>query len=158
MALLDAPISNLNETAAQYKTGTFTLLAPGWQPLRIIKSERTPNSDGDGFQFELDIQAKNGLSFKKWICYSRNNSEKEWQATNGRAELATIAIACQFNAALMDTTQLHNKWFMGNVTLKDQKKINENTGKPYQNNEVREYKIYSEGGNQTATQTESNPW
>lgn len=154
MAMLDAPISNLNETSAQYKSGTFTLLPPGWQALRIIKSERIPNSDGDGTQFELEIQAKNGLSFKKWICYNRFNSDKEWQAVNGRAELATIAIACQFNAALMDTSQLHNRWFMGNITLKDQKKINENTGKPYQNNEVREYKIYSEGGNQPVSTKE----
>lgn len=157
MAALDTPINNISELAANYKPGSTELVAPGWQPLKIIKSEKIANSDNDGSQFVLEIQAKNGLSFKKWICCQRFNPEKEWQAENGRAELATIAIACQHKGTLTDSSQLHGKWFMGNVLIKDSKKL-DSSGNPYKNNDLKEYKIMSSEDSQPQSGSTPSPW
>ena len=131
---------DVKQGAADSFTSGFQLLPPGWTKFVMTKWSLIQNSDGDGNQFEVELQSNEGSTVKRWICFTRQAHDKQWQVEKGQAELIAIADACGFTGKLTTLDLLCGRPFEGLVSIKESKKINENTGKPYENNDVTKYR------------------
>lgn len=154
---LTNPINNTNEASSNYKPGGNTLLPPGPTHLKVLPTaKKTQNSDGDGEQFEIEFQANNGITFKKWFCHTRYNPEKKWQADQGNGLLACIAQAVGEHN-LMSLTQLFGKWFEADIILKDSNKLKDD-GSKFQNNDFKIVRSIQANNSTPSKSAESSPW
>lgn len=153
---LTNPINNTNEASSNYKPGGNTLLPPGPTQLKVLAAKKIPNSDGDGEQFEIDFQAKNGITFKKWLCHTRYSQDKTWQSDQGNGLLACIAQAVGVSS-LMNMTQLFGKWFEADIILKDSNKLKDD-GSKFQNNDFKIVRSIQANNSTTNKTSDMSGW